>query len=126
MKKSGSFKINYDSDTKHGIKSGENYYFNKDYESNYESPSFIDDISDEEIDSGYTEFIDNIINEIEISKDQEMNEKKREIIKKISKPLPEPLIDYNILEQNYLGLISDETIKNMLNECLDNIEKNEN
>jgi len=95
------------------------YYFNKNDDSDEADVSAYKNIFDMN-EPVFEDFIDDII-AIKDTKD-DIRDKMLQFAKTINKPLPPPLVEPLLLEQNELGLVSDETICLMVNKFLENIE----
>jgi hypothetical protein len=124
MKKSRSFKelpIHWTNkkQEKNRIVYTPNYYFNKDDE------AVEVEVSDcEEIFKLEEQVFEDYINDITAIKDtkNDIRDKMLQFTKIINKPLPPPLVEPFLLKQNELGLVSDETIRLIVNNFLENIE----
>jgi hypothetical protein len=122
MKKSRSFKelpILSQKKEKSRVVYTPNYYFNKDDDSDEVEDSDCEKIFDMDEDV-YEDYIYDI-NAIKDTKN-DIRDKMLQFTKTINKPLPPPLVEPFLLEQNALGLVSDETISLMVNKFLENIE----
>ena len=122
MKKSRSFKelpILTQKKEKSRLVYNPNYYFNKDDEAVEIEVSTCKEIFDMDEDV-YEDYIYDI-NAIKDTKN-DIRDKMLQFTKTINKPLPPPLVEPFLLEQNALGLVSDETISLMVNKFLENIE----